>query len=133
MFCSLGSPLGVWLRTGTWWEPGQQVWAALSVACKWPLKLFLKCACFVPLGLTHKTQGLFGTTKAAIKFVFPLEPGKWLFSVSVPGGLDVQHHVAVTATMEAGWSCLVFPVLLCAPWGASRPPLRNACLLSKVS
>lgn len=49
-------------------------------------------------------------TKAVVGFVFPPEPSKWLFSVSVPGGSEVQDHVAVTETTEADGSWLVFPL-----------------------
>lgn len=58
--------------------------------------------------------------KAVIRFVFPPEPRKWLFSVSVPGGLAVQKHVAVTETTDARSKLAGVPVAnIALPWEPS--------------
>lgn len=59
-------------------------------------------------------------TKAALRFVFPPEPSKWLFSVSVLGGLDVHNHEAVTETTEARWKLAGVPIAnIALPWEPS--------------
>lgn len=58
--------------------------------------------------------------KAVIRFVFPPELSKWLFSVSVPGGLNVQNHVTIMETTEAGSKLAGVPIAnIALPWEPS--------------